>query len=114
MYIFSLGGRVKTVNIYPSEFGLERMKEEEILGPKELVEMKHETDSSVEVKNESDEIDDYHREKLRQYQINRLKYYYAVVECDSAETANKIYEECDGQEFESSAARLVFVCCQTG
>ena len=83
------------------------MKEEEVLGPKELVEMKIEAGTSTEDKDENndEEVDDYHREKLRQYQINRLKYYYAVVECDSAETANKIYEECDGQEFESSAAR---------
>ena len=82
------------------------MKEEEVVGPKELIEMKQNEESNgLEVKNDSDEIDDYHREKLRQYQLNRLKYYYAVAECDSAETANKIYEECDGQEFESSAAR---------
>jgi hypothetical protein len=51
------------------------MKEEEVLGPKELVEMKQEAGPSTENKDETDDVDDYHREKLRQYQINRLKYY---------------------------------------
>jgi len=106
-YIFPHpGSAVLNVTIYPSDFGLERMKEEEVLGPKELIEMKYDGDGDeVIVENGDDDVDEYHREKLRQYQLNRLKYYYAVAECDSAETAAKVYEECDGQEFESSAAR---------
>lgn len=96
------GGAVKSVVIYPSEFGKARMQEEEVKGPIELVERK-------DAENEDEETEEgskYHMEKLRQYQLNRLKYYYAVITFDSINTANKVYTECDGMEYESSATKL--------
>ncbi|XP_018563697.1 ESF1 homolog [Anoplophora glabripennis] len=95
------GGVIKSVAIYPSEFGKKRMAEEEIKGPIELVESKVEEND-----NENEEGSSYHMEKLRQYQLNRLKYYYAVISFDTPNSANKIYTECDGKEYESSATKI--------
>ncbi|XP_012864182.1 ESF1 homolog isoform X2 [Echinops telfairi] len=88
------GGVIFSVKIYPSEFGKERMKEEQVQGPVEL----------LSIPEDALEKDWASREKLRDYQFKRLKYYYAVVDCDSPETASKIYEDCDGLEFESSCS----------
>ncbi|KAM4604018.1 ESF1 homolog isoform 1-T3 [Polymixia lowei] len=93
------GGVVLSVKVYPSQFGKERMKVEETQGPLELVNLPDDPDNDTEEEK-------VHREKLRDYQFKRLKYYYAVVECDSSETATKIYEECDGFEYESSCSIL--------
>ncbi|GLV37118.1 uncharacterized protein CBL_02052 [Carabus blaptoides fortunei] len=98
------GGVINSVTIYPSDFGIQRMKEEEVKGPIELVDGKNVKDGSDD--EETEEGSKYHMEKLRQYQLNRLKYYYAVVVCDTPETANKIYTECDGLEYESSATKI--------
>ncbi|KAM9589386.1 ESF1 homolog [Trichechus inunguis] len=88
------GGVIFSVKIYPSEFGKERMKEEQVQGPVEL----------LSIPEDAPEKDWASREKLRDYQFKRLKYYYAVADCDSPETASKIYEDCDGLEFESSCS----------
>ncbi|XP_073830292.1 ESF1 homolog [Musca autumnalis] len=124
------GGSILSIKIYPSEFGKERMKEEELHGPPELVGLdkdsrnpKQDSDKPkkkkksgdsddeddelvVEQDSDAEEGDEYHMEKLRQYQLNRLRYYYAVMELDSIETADKIYKECDGIEYESSATKV--------
>uniref|UniRef100_A0A671SCR5 ESF1 homolog n=1 Tax=Sinocyclocheilus anshuiensis TaxID=1608454 RepID=A0A671SCR5_9TELE len=87
------GGVVLSVTIYQSEFGKERMSAEQTQGPQELTGLPENPDADTEEQR-------IYREKVRDYQFKRLRYYYAVVECDSVETATKIYEECDGYEYE--------------
>jgi hypothetical protein len=55
---------------------------------------------------ESDQADLFHPERLREYEFNKLKYYYGVVVCDTVQTATALYEECDGQEIEATALHL--------
>lgn len=119
------GGNIKSVTIYPSEFGKEQMQKEEVEGPpKELFRSKkkkaEESDSDddldLDLTNKEDlekaarklyqednGEEDYDSKALRRYQLQRLRYYYAVVRCDSIATAQNIYENCDGSEYESTA-----------
>lgn len=92
------GGQILSVSVYPSEFGLQRMKEEEVRGPVGLFD--DENEKSDEDDDDNDEID---YDKLRAYEKSRLRYYYAVVECDSVATADYLYKSCDGVEFERSS-----------
>ena len=45
-------------------------------------------------------------EKLRAYELSRLRYHYAIVTCSSASTAQHLYSELDGSELESTANKL--------
>ena len=42
-------------------------------------------------------------ERLRAWELNKLKYFFALVECDAGVAAAALYDACDGLEFESSA-----------
>ncbi|CAM6082843.1 unnamed protein product [Calypogeia fissa] len=92
------GGSVHSVTVYPSEFGVEQMKEENVHGPKSIFRKNDDEDDSDE-----EEADP---EKLRQYEKAKLRYYYAVVDCDSASTAAHLYKNCDGLEFERTSNTL--------
>lgn len=118
------GGRIERVYIYPSEFGRERMQREEIEGPPKEIFRKNasesagqdseddledgddDSNSDEDIKKdlikEGDERD-FDSDTLRSYQLDRLRYYYAVVVCSDKATAEKIYRATDGTEYQSSS-----------
>ncbi|KAM0562354.1 hypothetical protein ACHAPJ_002043 [Fusarium lateritium] len=114
------GGKIDKISVYPSEFGKERMQQEEVEGPpKELFKNSKNDDSdedsedSDEDSEEDDQIkkdllqegddQDFDSDALRSYQLDRLRYYYAVMVCSSPAVAQKLYEAIDGREYQSSS-----------
>ncbi|CAG8447148.1 8625_t:CDS:10 [Ambispora leptoticha] len=100
---------IKSVKIYPSEFGKKRIELESREGPpkeifKSSTKDREDEDSSDESSNDiNGEMNDassneFEEAALRKYQLERLKF-----ECDSVETARHVYQQCDGAEFESTA-----------
>ncbi|KAI0375087.1 hypothetical protein BV20DRAFT_933533 [Pilatotrama ljubarskyi] len=99
-------GKVLSVRVYPSEFGKERMAREEKEGPPPELFKKRDLDPdeiNERTVYETGEGEDYDEEALRKYQLERLRYYYAIAECDSVETASHIFNELEGTELERSA-----------
>ena len=43
---------------------------------------------------------------LRKYELQKLRYFFAVVYCDSISSAQQVYEEYDGFEYENSSFKL--------
>ena len=135
-------GTVTKVTIYPSEYGLKMMAQDEQFGPrgiytaavatvaavaagtasndKEAAKNLHEDSSASEKDDDEDDntsgdgdgvgvgvgdgqVDE---EKLRLYEMQKLRYYFGVIECNSAQTATSLYNQCDGIEYESSSLVL--------
>ena len=120
-------GRIHKISIYPSEFGKERMEREEMEGPpKEIFgqnngtgPLQRDISDSTEEDDEEDDADEdekikksilkedpgqeFNSAKLRRYQLERLRYYYAVLECSSTSTAQAIYDAVDGTEYLTTA-----------
>ena len=126
------GGRVLSVAVYPSEFGRERMEREEMEGPpreifqprgkgrrlpdkptvKPVADLPDEgsddgsSSEDEEIKKQlvqEDEGVDFDSTALRQYQLERLRYFYAVIQCSSVGVARALYDSMDGHEYLSSA-----------
>ncbi|KAG5750982.1 hypothetical protein H9Q69_005608 [Fusarium xylarioides] len=112
-------GKIEKISVYPSEFGKERMQQEEVEGPpKELFKnSKNDSDDDSDTDEESEDGDerikksllqegddqDFDSDALRSYQLDRLRYYYAVMVCSSPAVAQKLYEAVDGREYQSSS-----------
>lgn len=121
-------GRISKVAVYPSEFGKERMEKEEMEGPpKEIFKQASEEGEDHDADSESasdereglEEDDDdegikksilkedsgqeFNSARLRRYQLERLRYYYAVLTCSSTEVSQTIYDSVDGTEYLTTA-----------
>ena len=115
-------GKIVDVTVYPSEFGREQMDREQLEGPpKELFEDKKKRHQKVDkaryeeeeeedhaqspppAPDEGDETNEVDSKAFRNYQLSRLRYYYAVITCDSPPTAYALYNEMDSREYLTSA-----------
>ena len=125
------GGRLLKVAVYPSEFGRERMDREAIEGPPKAIfpaprasDRDHELEQdkaseSSDGANEEEDDDEQARIRkfivkedkgeefnptlLRRYQLERLRYYYAVLTCSSPACAEALYRAVDGLEYLATA-----------
>ena len=85
------------------------MKKDTLYGPpKELFETKEEAKQKKKRVKEDDEenAEALDQKALRRYEIDKMKYFYAVVYFNSADTAERIYNEYNDYEFEMSNIRL--------
>lgn len=117
---FAPGGKgVQRVVVYPSEFGRERMEREELEGPPREIfasttsRKDQDSDEDEDSEEEEERIkkqllqedtgEEFDSARLRQYQLDRLKYYYAVITCDNEATAKAVYDDMDGREYLTTA-----------
>lgn len=113
------GGRVLKVSVFPSEFGKERMEREETEGPpREIFKSKKDDDDYEDEKEldseeeeekikqsmlKNDEGQEFNSTELRRYQLERLRYFYAILTFSNREVAKHVYDSVDGAEYLSSA-----------
>eukprot|EP01130_Rhizamoeba_saxonica_P015523 TRINITY_DN6990_c0_g1_i1.p1 TRINITY_DN6990_c0_g1~~TRINITY_DN6990_c0_g1_i1.p1 ORF type:complete len:523 (-),score=181.29 TRINITY_DN6990_c0_g1_i1:1062-2630(-) len=83
---FDSGGVVKNVTVYVSDFGKVQMEKDKLHGPA--------------VFNENGRVS---MKKLKKFEKNKLKYYFAIAECDRPSTSASLYNTLDGIEMESIA-----------
>ncbi|EFN57460.1 hypothetical protein CHLNCDRAFT_57252 [Chlorella variabilis] len=116
------GGAIRRVVVHPSDYGLERMAQEAVMGPQGIFKPVGDSQKRRQVvgveddgeseggagpsSSESDEGGQVDQRRLRLYERSKLRYYYAIITCDSAATANRLYEECDGMELMKTACKF--------
>lgn len=90
-----LANMVEEVKIYKSEVGK--------LAEKKEAELREQQDQkSVAGSGEFESEPEYDREKLRAYELSKLRWRYAIVKTKSIEVAENIYVSCDNKEYMSS------------
>lgn len=141
------GGQLVRVRVFPSEFGKQRIAQEEAEGPGDIFKPQSaenqpeeggevqekpkdkqgkkqkkgetqaaETGKPTKGRTRETEVHDwvvsaenpsaFDLHKLRKYERDRLKYYYAVLDFDSAATADSVLEACNGFELEKTGIKI--------
>ncbi|KIY04218.1 uncharacterized protein Z520_00911 [Fonsecaea multimorphosa CBS 102226] len=106
---------LRKVSIYPSEFGKERLEREEMEGPpKEIFANPAKEDADGDLSDDEEQEDediknsmlkpddgttDFDSTALRRYQLERLRYFYAILTFSSPSVAKQIYDAVDGTEY---------------
>ncbi|EXJ56032.1 hypothetical protein A1O7_08963 [Cladophialophora yegresii CBS 114405] len=114
-FLPSTGGSIVKVAIYPSEFGKERLEREELEGPpKDIFTNAAKGGNADEDMSDDEEADedikasilktengdeDFNATALRKYQLERLRYFYAILTFSSPSVAKHIYDAVDGTEY---------------
>ncbi len=117
---------VLKVEVRPSEYGKQKLEDDLLSGPPTAI-FGHTKDDKkkrkfkikkAEKRNEkkilpnkvkAHEVEDnveFDEMELRKYEAQKMKYYFAVVYCDSAATGAHLYNEVDGLEFEQSQLKM--------
>lgn len=111
-------GKLQHIAIYPSEFGKERLQREETEGPPKEIFTKSKSENQEDTDISSDSEDDeaikssmlkpddgadFDSQALRKYQLERLRYFYAILTFSSPKAAKQIYDAVDGTEYLSTA-----------
>ena len=116
-------GHIKSVTIYKSEYGKQRIADEELNGPPREIFRKNLGNKSGDDDDDDDDDDEdldlakaskklvqenngedegFDSSELRKYQLQRLRYYYAIIEFNNLNSAEEVYKKCDNTEYESS------------
>lgn len=120
---FTAPGAVRKVQVFPSDYGLQKMEKEKRHGPVDLWKKNNDDETGEDEvdQTESGEEDskkltydfgddyaesDFDPEKLRAYEVSKLKYYFSIVEFATSQQADLAYKEVDGMEFEHSSSSI--------
>jgi hypothetical protein len=94
-------GVVKRVSVYPSNFGSTQMALEDVHGPI-LDYNEKEFEGTLDEDRKKRAMDN----ALRKYELERRRYFFSVIECDSPATCSTIYNACDGLGIEATGSVL--------
>ena len=99
------GGQCSRVVVYASEYGAREMDREEKFGPGGI--FADDAPDASDSGSEEDEAEEgFDAEKLRAYELKKLRRYFAVATFDAAATAEAVYASGDGVEIEATSVPL--------